>query len=524
MSSWDREIKSYLCGRWQSGAPEGRFELVDPSTGEVVATGSTAGLDLSDVLAYARNTGGPALRAMTFGERGEMLARLAGALHEQRERFLDVAAANGGNTRKDAKFDVDGAIGTLQYYAGVGKKLGDRRWLVDGEGIALGRSGRWWGQHIRVPRQGAAIHINAFNFPAWGTFEKAAVAWLAGLPVVTKPAPDTALLTCEMVKVALDAGVLPEGALQLLAGEPGDLLDHVASQDVVAFTGSSRTGGIVRRLERLVEQGVAVNVEADSLNAAVLGADVEEGSETWHLFIGDVVRDMTQKAGQKCTAIRRVLVPRARLEAVEAALVERLSAVRVGDPRRDDVDMGPLTSQRQLQSVLEGLAAYEAAGARRIFGSGAEVERVGLEAGQGYFVSPVLLRADEPLASDLLHEREVFGPVATVMPYDGTADEAIAIVARAGGGLVTSVFSDDEAFVTAVVLGIAPYHGRVYIGDERCASQTLGPGTVLPMMVHGGPGRAGCGEELGAERGLELYLQRVALQGSRRLVERVFGQ
>jgi len=329
---WDEVVRSYLAGSWQEGDGSESFELINPATGETLATGSTGGLDRDAALRWAREKGSPALREMSFAERGEKLRGLAKALHEHRERFIDIAIANGGNTRKDAKFDIDGATGTLQYYGSLAKGLGDQGFLPDGEGIQLGRSARWWGQHILVPRRGVAVHINAFNFPAWGAFEKAAVAWLAGMSVLTKPAPATALLTVEMAKVALESGLLPEGALQVLAGEPGDLLEHVEAQDVVAFTGSSETGAHVRGSTSLVEKGVPVNIEADSLNAAVLGADVERGSEAWHLFVNDVVREITQKAGQKCTAVRRILVPESMLDEVEETLIDRLSSVTVGDP------------------------------------------------------------------------------------------------------------------------------------------------------------------------------------------------
>lgn len=340
--------------------------------------------------------------------------------------------------------------------------------------------------------------------------------------MVTKPASATSLLTAEMVKVAIDSELLPEGALQVVSGNVHDLLDYVDYQDVLAFTGSASTGSFLRRLDPLTARSVAVNVEADSLNSAVLGPDVETGSETWHLFLNDVVTDMTQKAGQKCTAIRRILVPESKMDDVQEALGTKLEAIKVGDPAADGVRMGPVTNKRQLDDVLAGIKELEEAGARVVWGSGAEVEREGLDAGQGYFVSPMLLRADDASAP-AVHEREVFGPVSTLLPYGGEADEASTITRLGNGSLVSSVYSDDADFVEEYVLSAGPFHGRIYIGDEKCASQTMGPGTVLPMLVHGGPGRAGSGEELGGLRGLDFYLQRTAVQGSRRVVGRRFG-
>jgi 3,4-dehydroadipyl-CoA semialdehyde dehydrogenase len=515
------ELASFVCGTWVKvkGKPQ---ELVNPATEEVLATTSTEGLDLGEALAFARDKGGPALRAMTFVQRGEMLRAMSRAIHAKRDELLTLAIANGGNTRSDAKFDVDGAIGTLAAYADLAPELGDTNVLVDGAGVQLGRSARLFGQHVYLSREGVAVHINAFNFPGWGFAEKAATALLAGMPVVSKPATSTALLAFRMVEVLVEAKVLPEGALSFLCGSPGDLLDRLGGEDVLAFTGSSTTAAKLRDARCVVREGTRINVEADSLNSAVLGPDVDEGSDVMNLFVNDVFREMTQKTGQKCTAIRRVYVPRKILETVTERLRERLTAVKVGDPSRDDVTMGPLTTAQQLRDVREGVKKL-AENATIVFGQTTEVAALGAPAGKGYFVSPVLLQSTSPSPTDAAHTHEVFGPVATVMPYDDDAG-AIALVRAGGGGLVSSVYSDDKDFVRGVVLGIAPHHGRVTLGSSKVAAQSLPPGMALPQLVHGGPGRAGGGEELGGTRGMTLYMQRTALQGDRALLEAISGK
>ena len=355
------------------------------------------------------------------------------------------------------------------------------------------------------------MHINAFNFPAWGTAEKAACALLAGMPMVSKPATSTALVAFRLAEIG--APLLPAGAFQFLCGSPGDLLDRLGPQDVVAFTGSSQTAAKLR--EQLSRRGARLNVEADSLNAAVLGPDVQPGSATWDLFVQDVVRDMTQKAGQKCTAVRRIFVAGDRLPSAQEALVDRLAQVRVGDPARAEVTMGPLSTADQLRDVRAGIAKLSSE-AQPVFGGDGSVKALAPE-GKGYFVSPVLLLSRDPAAAKVLHKDEVFGPVATLAPARNPAD----LVRRGGGGLVCSVYSDERYFLRQCVLEIAPYHGRIYIGSEKVAGQTLGPGTVLPQLLHGGPGHAGGGEELGGLRGLQLYSQRVAIQGDRALLDAI---
>ena len=513
-----RVLSSFLSGRWASGG--GRTHtLVNPATEEPLADVRSEGLDLAGALSFARTVGGPALRSMTFAQRGAMLRAVTDALQAHRNELLDLAVANGGNTRSDAKFDVDGAIFTLAAYADLGKGLGEVKVLADGEGIQLARSPRFHGQHILVPRTGVAVHINAFNFPAWGLAEKAAVALLAGMPVLSKPATSSALVAHRILEILTEAKALPEGALSLLMGGAGDLLTHLASFDVVAFTGSSDTGETIRGLPSVIKNSVRVNVEADSLNAAVLGPDVAAGDETYEYFLKDVLRDMTQKAGQKCTAIRRVLVPTGRADRFRDDLVDRLQGITVGNPALDNVRMGPVATASQLEDVRSGVAQLARDG-RLVFGSG-EVQAVGVPAGKGFFTTPVLIEVEAGAPAPSVHSREVFGPVATLVPYAGTAAEAAELVGRGRGGLVSSVYSEDTAFTAEVVLGIAPYHGRVFLGSAKIAEASPGPGTVLPMLVHGGPGRAGGGEELGGLRGLSFYMQRVALEGSRPVIEKI---
>ncbi|MDB4940985.1 MAG: Aldehyde dehydrogenase [Labilithrix sp.] len=515
------ELGSYVAGKWVKGTGKSA-ELVNPATEEVIATTSTEGIDFDATLADARDKGGPALRAMTFAQRGEMLRAMSRAMQAKREELLTIAQINGGCTRGDAKFDVDGAAGTLAAYADLGAELGPTTLLVDGEPIAIGRGARLAGQHVYTSREGVAVHVNAFNFPAWGFAEKAATALLAGMPVITKPGTSTAHVAHRMMEIFVEEKLLPEGALSFVCGSSGDLLDRLGGQDVIAFTGSSGTASKLREGKSVLRNGTHINVEADSLNAAVLGADVEEGSDVWNLFVGDVFREMTQKTGQKCTATRRIYVPAARVEAVLEALKERLAAVKVGDPTRDDVTMGPVATASQIHGVREGVKLLESC-ARIAFGSTTEASPIGAPPGKGFFTTPVLLHCASPEPGDAVHTHEVFGPVATVMPYDDVAGVA-RLVAAGGGGLVTSTYSDDKAFIRALVLALAPYHGRLVIGSSKVSGQSLPPGMALPQLLHGGPGRAGGGEELGGRRGMFLYMQRTALQGDRALLEAIAGK
>ncbi len=517
------ELASYLSGEWVRGSGKGA-ELVDPSTEAVLATVSTEGLDLAKALSFARDHGGKNLRAMTFASRGEILRKLSKAIYEKRDELIGLAIANGGNTRSDAKFDIDGATGTLAYYADLGKELGDTHVLADGDAVQLGRSARLFGAHVYTTRRGVAVHVNAFNFPAWGLAEKAAVALLAGMPVLCKPATSTGLVAHRIAEIMVATDALPIGAFSLLAGSVGSLTSHLEPQDVLAFTGGSSTGKTLRALEAVVGRAVRLNVEADSLNAAVLGPDVEIGSDLENLFTADVTRDIQQKTGQKCTAIRRVYVPRERLGEIADLLAERLRGIKVGVPSRDDVTMGPLSTKNQLRDVRGG-ARKIAACSKLVYGDIDKVTVLGRDEGdKGFFVSPLLFVNDSPSADDVIHTHEVFGPCATVMPYDGTGEDAARLVAAGGGGLVTSVYSDDAKFQSSAILGIAPFHGRITLGTSKVASQAVPPGTVMPQLIHGGPGRAGGGEELGGRRGLAFYMQRTALQGDRAVLETLTGK
>ena len=513
-------LQSYVADAWIAGTGK-KSILVNPTTEEPLAETSTEGVDFAKAVAFAREQGGPALRAMTFAQRGELLRAMSRVIHANRDTLIDVAIKNAGNTRGDAKFDIDGASGTLAYYAALGKELGGERFLLDGEAAQLGRAPRFVGQHVSVPRHGVAAHVNAFNFPAWGLAEKAACALLAGMPVISKPATSTALLAFRIMKLIVDEKILPPGALSFVAGSPGDLLTHLGGQDVLAFTGSSDTGATLRGMANIIRSSVRVNVEADSLNGAVLGPDVQQGSDTYNMFLRDVVRDITQKAGQKCTAIRRVFVPRARLADVQADLVERLRDAKIGDPAAEGVTVGPLATAQQLRDVRAGIERL-AREAKIVLGGLGAFDRVGVAGDKGYFVQPTLFVNESPETAKEVHEHEVFGPAATLLPYESTA-QAIADVQKGAGGLVCSVYSDDRAFVGEIVLGIAPFHGRLMLGSEKIADQTPGPGTVLPQSIHGGPGRAGGGEELGGARGLAFYSQRVAIQGARPVLDALLG-
>ncbi|MBJ95819.1 MAG: aldehyde dehydrogenase [Rickettsiales bacterium] len=512
-----KQLKSYVGGAWVTGTGAPRA-LYNPCTEQVIAETSTDGIDFAAALAYARQ-GGAALRAMTFAERGRLLGDLANAWHGYRDELLQLSTDSGGNTRSDAKFDVDGATGTLAYYASLGKKLGDRTFLTDGDLIQLTRAPRYVGQHLLVPRLGAAVHINAFNFPAWGMGEKLAVALLAGMPVVVKPATSTAPLAARMVEIAVESGLLPAGALSFIAGPCGDLVDQLGFQDVLAFTGSADTGTLLRSKVNIIENSVPVNVEADSLNSAVLGPDVERESETWDLFVREVVKDMTQKAGQKCTAIRRIFVPAAAVDAVVEDLSTELAGMKAGNPNSKGVRVGPLATGGQLRDALAGIEQLKAC-AEVVLG-GDRGNLVDVEGDKGYFLSPTLLVARDPGNADAVHSLEVFGPVATVLPYGDDTAELCSWIGKGRGGLVSSVYSDKKSFVKEMLFGIAPYHGRLCIGNERVAEHSPGPGSVLPSLIHGGPGRAGGGEELGGLRGLSFYMQRTAVQGSKPLLEKL---
>ena len=506
-------LQNYVGGAWNAGEGD-PVSLYDPSTEEVIGDVRPKGIDFAGVMRHAREVGGPALRALSFPQRAAALKAISKVIHANRDELIEIAARNGGNTRGDAKFDLDGASGTLAYYAHLGSSLPETAWLPDGDGVQLGRTARFWAQHALTPRPGVAVHINAFNFPAWGMGEKMACALLAGVPVVTKAGTASAMLAYRLAQLTVESGALPEGAFQFLAGGVSGLLDHCGPQDTVGFTGSAQTGRLIRSNENLLKNNVRVNVEADSINSSVLGPDAEVDEDTFTQFISNVHIDMTQKAGQKCTAVRRILVPRELLDDVKEALVERLESTKVGNVMDGDVRMGPVASAAQYEDVQQGMKRLQEVSETVTGGDTID--------GPGYFVQPTLLQAKDTQAA-VLHELEVFGPCATLLPYDGTAATAVDLVNRAGGCLVSSAYSDDKKFLTSLISGIAPWHGRVWVGSEKTMGHALGPGACLPGAIHGGPGRAGGGEELGGMRGLQPYLQRTAIQGDRSIVGRTFG-
>jgi len=515
-----KTLTSYLSGQWHTADRDFRT-LVDPSTEEPLAQASSSGADFAGALDWARRTGGPALRELTFGERGEILKAVAKTLREHRDELLELSRRNNGTTASDGSFDIDGGGGALAVYGNLGRALGDRRFLLDGEGDQLAKSEAFWSQHVAVPKQGVAVFVNAFNFPAWGFAEKFACAFLAGMPVIVKPATATALTAHRMVELVIGSGLVPAGSLQLVVGSTGDLLDRLGEQDVLAFTGSAVTALELRGKRNLLAASVEVNVEADSLNAAVLAPDAAPGSPVFELFVKDVAREMTQKAGQKCTAVRRIVVPATLETAASEALIARLAKTVTGNPADESVRMGPLATADQLRDALDGIAELLATN-DLVHGSGRRIDGAGAPAGKGFFVGPTLLRSAAPREKGPVHHREVFGPVATLLPYDGSARQAGEIVALAEGTLVTSAYSNDADWIAALVASGGSATGRLYVGSD--GSEGAGSGACFPQSQHGGPGRAGGGAELGGLRGLAPYLQRIALQGHRELIDRVAGR
>jgi 3,4-dehydroadipyl-CoA semialdehyde dehydrogenase len=507
-------LPNYLLDRWATA--EGKpAPLFDPSTEETIAHCSAHGVDFAKVVAHAHEVGVPALQKLSFSERGKILKALSAAIVEHRDELLDLSTRNGGNTRGDGKFDIDGASGTLAAYASLGKKIETDGWLLDGEGDQLGRSPRAWGQHLFVPRRGVAVLINAFNFPAWGMAEKIACAVLAGSPVICKPGTPSAWVAQRLAEVFVATGALPEGSFQFFCGSAGDLLEKLGPQDSIAFTGSSRTGAMFKQMQAVTHANVRVNIEADSVNAAVLAPDIDGECDAWGIFLRNVATDITQKAGQKCTAVRRILVPEGMVDTVREELAERLGAIKVGNPVDGDVTMGPVASKAQLDDVRQGIERLAALGEVVCGGAGAVHDK-------GYFVAPTLVLAKDRDAASL-HGEEVFGPVATIVPYSGDVESAVEITNRGRGGLVCSAYTNDRKWAKKFVLGVGPWHGRVWLGSDKSAGQMLPPGAVLPMSVHGGPGRAGGGEELGGMRGLEHFMQRVAVQGDQAVLGKAFG-
>lgn len=503
-------LSNYAAGRWQAGTGNGT-PLFDPVLGNELVRVDATGLDLAEAFSFARQQGGAALRALTYRERAALLAAVVKVLLAHRDAYYEIATANAGTVKNDSGVDIDGAIFTLGQYAKWGDALGDARALRDGDAARLGKDPAFQSQHLSVPTQGVALFINAFNFPSWGLWEKAAPALLSGVPVIVKPATATAWLTQRMVKDVVDAGVLPAGALSVIAGSSAGLMDQLQPFDVVSFTGSAETAGVIRSHPAVARRSVRANIEADSLNTAVLLPGEVPGSEAFHLLVREVVREMTVKSGQKCTAIRRILVPAEVYDAAAEAIGAKLTGISVGNPRNDSVRMGSLVSRAQLSAVREGLAALQAQTA--VLHDGRDRPLVDADPAVAACIGPVLLGARDADAAQAVHDVEVFGPVATLLPYRDSA-HAIALTHRGQGSLVTSLYGSDETALAQTALAVAASHGRVHVVTPDVAQAHSGHGNVMPMSQHGGPGRAGGGAELGGLRALDFYHQRTAVQAS----------
>lgn len=503
-------LQNYITGSWITGDGDGQL-LYDAVTGEAIARATTKGLDFSKILDYGRTVGNPALRKLTFHERGRMLKALALHLMEHKETFYQISYHSGA-TRADSWIDIEGGIGNLFANASLRRKFPDLPYCTDGEPIGLSKSGSFMAHHLLVPKEGVAVHINAYNFPVWGMLEKCAVNWLAGVPAIVKPATITSYITEAVVKEIIASGILPEGALQLLCGSAGDLLDHVAAQDVVTFTGSKTTGLMLKSNKNILEQSVPFNMEADSLNCIVLGPDVMPGMPEWELFIKEVRKEITVKAGQKCTAIRRIFAPENKLQDVYMGISKSLAQTVIGNPSNEKVRMGALAGSGQRDEV-RGNVQKLLASSQIIYGSLDSVTVVDADATKGAFLSPLLLLNETPFATEAVHDIECFGPVSTIMPYK-TLDDAIALSKRGKGSLCCSIITADDKIATDFVVNAATHHGRILVLNQDCAKESTGHGSPLPMLIHGGPGRAGGGEEMGGVRGVKHYMQRVAIQGS----------
>ena len=516
-----RTLQSYIGGRWVGQqAAQALRSAID---GRTVAHTHAEAPDFAEALHHARTVGLPGLLALDFQQRADRLKALARYLTERKETLYALSTATGA-TRADGWIDIEGGAGTLFAYAGMGSaELPSGNLVHEGPAIPLGKKGGFAGTHILVPRRGVAVHINAFNFPVWGLLEKFAPSFLAGMPCIGKPATATSYLTEAAVRLIVESGLLPEGCLQLVVGGTGDLLDRLGGSDVVTFTGSADTAAKLRVHPNLVRQSVPFNAEADSLNCAILAPDVTPDDEEFDLFVKEVAREMTTKAGQKCTAIRRAIVPRRHLDAVVERLRARLAKVVVGDPARDDVRMGALASHAQQADVAERVAALLQGGAEQVFGAQDGFAPVGEGVAGGAFFAPTLLLSRKPLEHDAAHDIEAFGPVSTLMPYDGI-DEALALAARGRGSLVGTLVTRDPRIAAQVVPQVAALHGRVLVLDREAAAESTGHGSPLPQLKHGGPGRAGGGEELGGIRAVKHYLQRTAVQGSPTMVAAITGE
>jgi len=505
------KLQSYLSGQWVEGQGAG-VEVFNAVNGESVGEVSSTGADFKAALEYGREKGGRALRAMTFHERANMLKALGQHLMSKKEDFYRVSAWTGA-TRADSWVDIEGGIGTVFTYASLARReFANETFMVEGPAEKLSKNGTFIGRHILVPKEGVSVHINAFNFPCWGMLEKIAPSLIAGVPVIVKPATASCYLTEVMVKEIVASGILPDGAIQLICGSVGDLLDHLNEQDVVTFTGSASTGQMLKTHPNIVANSIPFTMEADSLNCSILGENVEPGSPEFDLFVKGVVAEMTVKAGQKCTAIRRTIVQQNRIEAVADALKQRLGKATLGDPSVEGVRMGPLVGRDQVNDVRARVEELKQ-GNELIFGGTENFDVVGADRDKGAFFPPTLLYCDQPLSVEAPHAVEAFGPVSTIMPYQNIED-AIAIAKLGRGSLVASLVTEDNAEAAKVVLGTAAYHGRILVLNQDCAKESTGHGSPLAQLVHGGPGRAGGGEELGGARAVKHYMQRTAIQGS----------
>lgn len=504
------KLGNYIAGKWIEGDGEGQ-QLYNAVTGEVITTATTDGLDLESMLTYAREKGNRALRKMTFQERGRMLRALALHLTEKKEKFYAVSTQTGA-TRIDSWIDIEGGIGNLFSNASLRRKLPDETFTLDGEPIALSKGNTFMGHHILVPKEGVAVHINAYNFPVWGMLEKIAVNLLAGMPAVVKPATVTSFLTEAVVREIIASKILPEGALQLICGSAGNMLNFVNSQDVVTFTGSAATGLKLKSHPTILSESVPFNMEADSLNCIVLGSDVEPGQPEWNVFIKEVCKEMTVKAGQKCTAIRRIFVPENKMEDVWKNIITGLEKTTIGNPLNEKVRMGSLAGQGQRQEVRTQVQKLLAS-SQILYGSLDSVNVIDADPKLGAFISPLLLLNTTPFESPEPHNIEAFGPVSTIMPYKNIED-AVELSKKGKGSLVSSIVTADPKIAKQYVIGAATHHGRILVLDNECAKESTGHGSPLPSLVHGGPGRAGGGEEMGGLRGVKHYLQRTAIQGS----------
>lgn len=512
------KTKHYVSGSWVEGQGEGT-PVYDAVTGEIFSSTTVEGLDIAAALQYGRERG-EALRKMTFQQRGLMLKKLAMYLTKKKDPFYELSYRTGA-TKIDSWIDIEGGFGNLFANASLRKLFPNQPYHVEGDPIDLSRGGRFMAHHIMVPKRGVAVHINAFNFPVWGMLEKCAVNWMAGVPAVVLPAPQTAFLTEAVVKEIVASGILPEGALQLISGTARNILDTVESQDVVTFTGSASTGRLLKNHPRLIEESVPFTMEADSLNASVLGEDAVPGTPEFDLFVKEVRKEMTVKAGQKCTAIRRILVPENVLEDVQIALGQQLDKVTIGDPRLKEVRMGALVNNSQRESVREQVKKI-AQTAQIVYGNLETVETIGADAKKGAFLKPILLREDRPFKNEAAHHIEAFGPVSTLMPYKDL-EEAIKLSHMGKGSLVSSIATYNDSLAREFVIGAASHHGRILVLNRENAKQSTGHGSPLPTLIHGGPGRAGGGEEMGGMRGVKHYLQRCAVQGTPTTLTEVTG-